>query len=396
MTILKGNDLLTTTQCNALRGIAIIAIFLHNFCHWLVPSAIWENEYNFNLPFSRKMWHYLTDGGIDIYLPIQLFSFFGHYGVAIFLFLSGFGLVMKYERSNSPNATTLSFLIFHWQKLFRLMFLGLIVSLFIHTAYNILYHDNGFVHFIAELLFVNNVLPNPDFNTIPGPYWFFGLIMEVYVIYRLVVYPTRATNTPNKKWLRWFIPVMLALVAIAIQVPLIKRTVLLRYLRYNAVVAMLPFSSGVLIARYGFPKLHKWTLATIAVASAILLMLVNMNYYTWLWGHLLVVAGSISFVKLFEARTPRIKAQLNASLKPFVWTGALSSCIYVVHVITRMPIFMEVLKKSEQNFTPSIYLWILLYIIITLLLALAYKYYLNICPKPVLKIKQQPSDRAAA
>ena len=104
MKLLKGNDLLNANQCNALRGIAIIGIFLHNFCHWLKPGIILENEYNFNFNFSRQMWDYLTQGGIDMYLPIQFFSFFGHYGVPIFLFLSGFGLVMKYENENNEKS----------------------------------------------------------------------------------------------------------------------------------------------------------------------------------------------------------------------------------------------------------------------------------------------------
>ena len=36
-------EFLTRAECNALRGVAIIGIFLHNFCHWL-PGIIRENE----------------------------------------------------------------------------------------------------------------------------------------------------------------------------------------------------------------------------------------------------------------------------------------------------------------------------------------------------------------
>ena len=105
MNILRGNELLSKNQCNALRGIAIISIMLHNFCHWMSPKVvILENEYNFNLFFSRRMWEYLTGGNIDMYLPVQFFSFFGHYGVPVFLFLSGFGLVRRYE--GKPGSST--------------------------------------------------------------------------------------------------------------------------------------------------------------------------------------------------------------------------------------------------------------------------------------------------
>ncbi len=37
--------LLSRTECAALRGLAIIGIFLHNYCHWLGPMAVKENEY---------------------------------------------------------------------------------------------------------------------------------------------------------------------------------------------------------------------------------------------------------------------------------------------------------------------------------------------------------------
>lgn len=39
-------NLLTKRECSALRGLAIIGIFLHNYCHWLGP-AVKENEYQF-------------------------------------------------------------------------------------------------------------------------------------------------------------------------------------------------------------------------------------------------------------------------------------------------------------------------------------------------------------
>ena len=64
----------------------------------------------------------------------HLLSFFGHYGVPIFLFLSAYGLVAKYENakplSPSQNTNTIHepntfrFLCYHWLKLFRMMIVG--------------------------------------------------------------------------------------------------------------------------------------------------------------------------------------------------------------------------------------------------------------------------------
>ncbi len=390
MTLLRGSELLNKTQCNALRGIAIISIILHNFCHWLDPKfVILENEYNFNLPFSQRMWDYLTGGHIDMYFPIQFFSFFGHYGVAIFLFLSGFGLVRKYETEGSAESSATRFIAYHWKKLFRLMLLGLLVGLFAHAVYDVFYQKDWPKYLIAQLLMVINVLKEPEYNIMPGPFWFFGLMLEVYVIYRLIVYPTRNIKSNNWKWLRWFIPLALVLVAWAVQVPLMKRFILIRYLRYNAVVAMLPFAAGVFVARYGFPLLPKWTHATVAATALVALMLVNLNFYAWLWGHLIVIVGSVSFVKLFEATDATQQYRLNAVLKPLAWTGTLSACIFVVHSIVRLPIYFEVIWGGPKvGLSPQFYLWLLLYLALTFLLAMGYRYYMELYPTPRLKTKK--------
>ena len=41
-----NQNILSRSACNALRGLAIIGIFLHNYCHWLGP-IVKENEYQF-------------------------------------------------------------------------------------------------------------------------------------------------------------------------------------------------------------------------------------------------------------------------------------------------------------------------------------------------------------
>lgn len=79
---------------NALRGIAILGIMLHNYCHWL-GFAVKENEYTFSAGNAVQFWYKLTSFDHDIL--IHFFSFLGHYGVPVFLFVSGYGLVMKYE-----------------------------------------------------------------------------------------------------------------------------------------------------------------------------------------------------------------------------------------------------------------------------------------------------------
>src|SRR3712207_632517 len=86
-------DLLSRAECNVLRGLAIIGIFLHNYSHWLNP-IIKENEYQYFQYNVNGFNHALANP--DYLLPLHIISFFGHYGVPIFLFLSAYGLERKY------------------------------------------------------------------------------------------------------------------------------------------------------------------------------------------------------------------------------------------------------------------------------------------------------------
>ena len=47
-----GNGLLAMSESAALRGIAILGIMLHNYCHWL-GFAVKENEYTFDAERQR-------------------------------------------------------------------------------------------------------------------------------------------------------------------------------------------------------------------------------------------------------------------------------------------------------------------------------------------------------
>ena len=86
--------MLNKHDTGALKGIAILCIAIHNFCHWL-PMAVHENEYVFRLEDSLKLLHHVQM--LHPQVLLNVFSHFGHYGVPVFLFLSGYGLVCKYE-----------------------------------------------------------------------------------------------------------------------------------------------------------------------------------------------------------------------------------------------------------------------------------------------------------
>jgi len=141
-----NSPILSRQACNALRGLAIIGIFLHNYCHWLGP-IVKENEYQY---FQHNVdWLAQVMVNPNLNLPIHLLSFFGHYGVPVFLFLSAYGLVMKYEAKPHLDANQeaqmysisgkkqvgllhfnwrepLRFVRYHYLKLFKMMIVGFV------------------------------------------------------------------------------------------------------------------------------------------------------------------------------------------------------------------------------------------------------------------------------
>ena len=124
----SAQPLLTRAECNVLRGVAIIGIFLHNFCHWLSP-IVKENEYTFVRHNVDVLNQVLSHP--DIYLPVHLLSFFGHYGVPVFLFLSAYGLVKKYEAPAIPGDGSRvpgrwQFVRYHYLKLLKMMIVGFV------------------------------------------------------------------------------------------------------------------------------------------------------------------------------------------------------------------------------------------------------------------------------
>ena len=79
---------------NIFKAIGILLIVFHNYFHFVEPN-IGENEFYFSSDVIKNLYY-----GI-INMPSEtiniLFSCFGHYGVQIFIFISGFGLTISLQ-----------------------------------------------------------------------------------------------------------------------------------------------------------------------------------------------------------------------------------------------------------------------------------------------------------
>ena len=166
-------------QTELLKGFGILLIVLHNFYHNLTP-LIGENEFAFSY---QTFWIFYQTLQVnpESFLRV-IFSYFGHYGVQIFIFFSAYGLTRKYHKKSLVFSEFLKIRMCKIYLSFLLclsayIVLGLIKSKFLVTE-KVLYWDS----LLWKVLLVSNFIPGQALKPV-GPWWFLPFIIQVYVIY---------------------------------------------------------------------------------------------------------------------------------------------------------------------------------------------------------------------
>ena len=352
-------ELLTRSECTAMKGIAILGIMLHNYCHWL-KDIVRENEFTWRQLRCDRLLEVLQQP--DELLPMHLFSFFGHYGVTVFLFLSGFGLVMKYERSPLPEVGIWRFLRYNYLKLFRILVVGFVLFVMLDAITPAMYRYKA-SEVVAILGMYANFLEHPAQVIWPGPYWYFSVTLQLYLLYRLVFY----------RWRHWSVVVALMAGCWIWQLCYCDDMVTLERLRYNLVGGLLPFGMGLLAARSEKLKEMCGKLRLPLYAVLFMLSILFAFYFSllspqmWLWVPALAVVGTMALVKLMP----------QWLMPSVVWLGTISAAIFVMHPLVRK-IFIRPYLQYDQ------YAGLLLFIVATLLVSWLVKKMIDKMPKPTL------------
>ena len=348
---------LSRSECTVMRGVAILAIVLHNYCHWL-RGIVRENEFTFDIDNARGMWQQLLHP--DGLLPLHLLSFLGHYGMPLFVLLSGYGLASKY--GSDERLPVGRFVRYHYLKLFGMMAVGLAAFTLVDMMTRGAFHYHA-VDIVAQLAMVINLFPEPHHIIWPGPFWFFGLIMQLYIIYILLIHRRH-----------WLLPVALVVVCWAAQVGCDPDGDTLNYLRYNCISGMLPFVGGVMLARAERLPLMRawrskgwgWNLAVALLLTALVIP-VSACFHLWLWGTLVVPLAMVSWLRVVPASWHL----------PMTWVGGVSAAMFVSHPIARK-VFIPLSHRQE------LYDGLVLYIVAVMVLAWVMSMLLNKVKKPTL------------
>lgn len=337
-----SNKLLSVNDTLVLKGMAIIAIMIHNFVH-RIPGSILENQHLFNPENHHRLMECIQSGGPHILL--NLFSYYGHYGVSVFVFLSGYGLVMKYENT-SEKVPLWAFMRKHIKKLWLLLLPLLLPHFLFLSVREPGYFQEHWLDLICMVGFIENL--RPDSYVFHGPWWFFSLIAQLYLVYHLCVYRHTLKTVA-----------LLTAVCVAGQFFAMRNNgsiEWLQYIRFNFMGAMLPFIIGIVMARKGMRPTK-----SLAFVALLFFIICGFNRYAWLMTFGLVTIAALLLVRL---------ARFNISVYNWSkWTGSLSANLFAIH-----PIVRECTFWLHEHL---LYISILAYLTISVLCAFIYRIAIN-------------------
>lgn len=316
-------------ETEVLKGFGILLIVFHNFLHNLTP-IVGENQFSYSYSVFQNFYSVSVENPQEIFRTVL--SYFGHYGVQIFIFFSAYGLTRKYW---TKEIETSDFLIDRIIKIyFSIMIcivvyivLGLIKSSFF-TDEKVLYWDS----LLWKVLLISNLIPHEALMPV-GPWWFISFIFQFYLVFFLLL---RAFKKHDILFLG-LLSVTAILLEIFFNSYFIRKGVNLNY----QIIGNLP----VLCAGMIFAGRSQVDIKTRYLLSMLILFaLGNLNKYLWVVSGLFFTLSIIWLSKkIFKSgRLP------NLISTPLAFFGGISLQLFLVNGFLRSPF---------HNFAESYNFW---------------------------------------
>lgn len=314
----------TKRDTDIIKGFAILCIVFHNYFHWLAPSP-GENEFNFSLTHVKNMFHLLGQQPGE-FVNI-LFSYFGHYGVQLFIMISGFGLVLS--MMNRPR-TWGSFMLSRLKKLYPLLLTAIVFFFF----GRLLMEGRGLdalerTEIGYKLLFIHTLLPNSGLS-VCGPWWFFGLIFQLYLVFPLLF-------RCLKKW-GWGAFGVVCVISYGL-IFLFREYLNLHQgviIMQNAPAHLPEFCFGMMLAFNRDKRLH-WLWLVLALAVFVGGNFVSALYPFTFLSLCIITVFAYHGLKQLSMRIQKHRT-LSSQFSVLSYFGGLSMMLFVVHGFLRTPI----------------------------------------------------------
>lgn len=335
------------------KGIAILMIVTHNFMH-LFPAPR-ENEFNFYPDRFFDLLHLVINEPENI-IRISL-SFFGHFGVQIFVFLSAYGLAKKYLFQK------LTYWPFIWQRILKIYpaFILAILAWLIIAGW--ITDDLGLLGpiivlswnieaLILKLTLLSNFIPGKSLTPV-GPWWFIPFIFQFYFIFPFLLYLHS----------RWGGSILLVISVFSILFSIMVQGEIGGLNIYFTILGHLPeFCLGIYLARRDTTVIRVPVL--IIYAAFIIYFLGNIYETFWYANHLSFL---ILLLALFNYLTPKIKGN-NIVKDGLLFLGAYSMPLFLVNGFLRDPLISWAMDYNNWLLTIAL---CVLFLMISVLSALA-------------------------
>lgn len=303
---------LTKEDTLIIKGIAIIAIVLHNYFH-IFNGVVRENEFGYSPDNFLMLWSSLQNSFLHFF--VNFISMYGHYGVVAFFFVSGYGLAKKYKGRELEHDFILKNAIKLW-KLFvpiLICFVSLaIIKAFITEDFSSASEHIGVVlcKALSRILFISNFSGETVF-WVSGPWWFFSAIFQMYVLYKFLF-----SKISSTAWL-----FTIALLMVIIQLFYYLNNPDISLIRYNAPAWIPAFILGIILAKHEI-KLSVFVMILLSVFCFI----IDYSFITWIFGYSLFVFTFLLLLYITK----------NTILKKFfIKAGELSAYLFVTNTFVR-------------------------------------------------------------
>lgn len=317
-----------------MKGIAILMIAMHNFMH-LFPFPK-ENEFDFSFDRTASMVELLlTEPENSIRV---LLSYFGHYGVAIFIFLSAYGLTKKYTKQPLYYR---KFIINRIIKVYPAFIIAILMWATLQGIYS--YGIFGpfkvlgmhFESLILKLSLISNFIPNGALEPI-GPWWFIPFIFQFYFSFPLLL----------KFYDKWQTTGLITLAAFCLTITGTLGGILFDVNLYYTILPYMPiFALGIYLAKKDESGESINISRPIVLLILFIFILGNINQHIWL-------LSNISFIILFlitmNVVIPKIKNNIRKAL---LFTGQISMGLFLVNGFLRFPIIHWAVDKDNWLYT---------------------------------------------
>lgn len=315
MTVLRWTSL-TKEDTRLYKGLAILMIVFHNYFHWVKPK-ISENEFVFISDRIVNLFALLSGQPFEaIHL---LFSYLGHYGVVVFIFLSAYGLTVSYGDKD------IKWFSFMGKRLYRI-YPAFFMAIIVHAVMLSFTEPGGFSLwylkiYIVKLSLLSNFIPDMALS-VNGPWWFFSCIVQFYAIFPLL----------NRIAVRHGNAGLLSIGVTGLITKIIVSPLLLNYdlnLLYTVAGYLPEISLGIYAARIANLQIKPMFLI------AVLLLFITGNWFKSVW-NIASLCSLILLLTVFQTAAPCLK-NFKPGYAVISYFGMISLQLFAVHGVLRLP-----------------------------------------------------------